>query len=95
MKLKIFTVYDSKVEAFLRPFFMQSKGEAIRAFEDTCQDQKSQLNKHPEDFTLFEIGEYDDSNAGIITHQAKIALGTALEHIKKSDYSNISPISAE
>lgn len=79
MKIKIFTVFDSKVEAFLRPFFMQSKGEALRAFADTVNDKNTQLNRHPEDYTLFELGEYDDSNATFKILDAKISLGNAIE----------------
>lgn len=87
MILKIYTVYDSKVEAYLRPFFMQSRGEAIRAFTDAVNDQNTQFNKHPEDFTLFELGMYDDQNGGIEMHTAKVSLGTAVEFKDNNDSS--------
>ena len=80
MTLKAFTVYDSKAEAYLQPFFMQSKGQAIRAFQDLANDETHQFGKYPADFTLFEIGEYDDATALIKNHDHKINLGIALEH---------------
>jgi len=79
MNLKIFTVYDSKLEAYLQPFVMQSKGQALRAWIDTIQDQSTQFNKHPADFTMFEIGEWNQITGEIIKHPVKLSLGTALE----------------
>ena len=82
MKHKVFTTYDSKVGAYLQPFVMRSRGEAMRAFESICNDGKSQFCLHPDDFTLFEIGEYDELSGNIVPHEAKISLGLALDFIK-------------
>lgn len=84
MIYKIFTVYDSKLEAYLQPFFMQSKGAAIRAYSDSVNDKTTQFCKHPGDFTLFEIGEYDDQSGNLKNYTVKVNLGTALEHQKTS-----------
>lgn len=78
---KIFTVYDSKVEAYMAPFFMVSSGQAIRSFVDTAADASSQLGKHPEDFTLFELGTYDDLSATFTLYSSPKSLGVALELI--------------
>lgn len=83
MKLKIFAVYDSAVGAYMQPFFMQSKGQAIRAWQDTINDSKTQFHAHPSDFTLFELGEYDDENGTFTNLPAKLSLGTALELLSK------------
>tara|TARA_Y100001970_G_scaffold120388_1_gene149222 strand:+ start:411 stop:665 length:255 start_codon:yes stop_codon:yes gene_type:complete len=77
---KMFTVYDSKAEAYLQPFFSSTKGLAIRSFQETVRNPEHHFNKHAEDFTLFEIGEYDDSSASVEMHQTPVSLGTALEH---------------
>ena len=79
MKLKIYTVYDSKTEAYLQPFFMQSKGAALRAWVDTIADNKTQFSKHPADFTLFEIGEWNELTAEFNIYKNMLSLGTALE----------------
>lgn len=83
MIYKVFTVYDSKVEAYMSPFMMQSKGQAIRSFGDECNNSDSMFCKHPEDFTLFEIAEYDDQLGVYNMHDVKIPLGTALENKRK------------
>jgi len=78
-KLKVFTVYDSAVGAYMQPFFMQSAGQAIRAMSDTLQSTEHQFSKHPADFTLFEIGTYDEETGKLFSLPAYINLGTCLE----------------
>lgn len=63
MLFRLFTIYDSKVEAYLPPFHFRSRGEALRNFIDACNDPQQNLFSHPEDFTLFALGEFDDGNA--------------------------------
>ena len=79
MIVKVFTVFDSKVGAYLQPFFMRSRGEAIRAYTDMCNDGKSEFNKYPEDYTLFELGEYSDENAKFHMYDAPHSLGVGSE----------------
>ena len=79
MIVKVFTVYDSKAEAYLQPFYMQSKGAAIRAFTDLANDIQHQFYKYSEDFTLFYLGEWDDSNAKFISMLTPSPIGKAVE----------------
>jgi len=85
MKSKVYTVYDAKIEAYMNPFLMQTKGQAIRAFQDTINGKESQFSKHPEDFTLFEIGEYDDNKGHYTMHDVKISMGGAWEFVNKTE----------
>ena len=82
MILHMFTVYDSKAEAFLQPFFSQSRGTAIRSFSEAANDEKHQFHRHAGDFTLFELGEFDQLTADVKQLQAPVKLGTALEYIE-------------
>lgn len=84
MKLKMYTVFDVKSEAYLQPFFMQTKGQALRAWITSVNDPNTNFCKYPGDFTLFEIGEFDDSNGVITMYDSKINLGSALEHQSKT-----------
>lgn len=79
MTLKIFAIYDAKTEAYHQPFFLQTKGQAIRAFSDAANDPKTEFSRHPEDYTLFEIGEYDDQTGSVHNLTVNLALGSALE----------------
>lgn len=85
---KVYTVYDSKAEAYLRPFFARSRGEALRMFEDTVNDPNSMFLRHASDFTLFEIGEWDDVDGGFSVYEAKVSLGVALEFVRNQEQSD-------
>ena len=60
----IVSVRDSAAEAFGRPMYLQSLGVAIRSFTDEVnrEDKDNQLFNHPDDFDLYELGLFDDSN---------------------------------
>lgn len=75
--MRIFTVHDSKADAYLPPFYMRTKGEAIRAFETTVKDTNSQFNKYPADYTLVELGEFDEQSASICCHEKPLILENA------------------
>ena len=79
MNQRMFTVYDHKASAYLLPFFSQTKGTAIRSFTESCNDPQSTFFKYPEDFTLFELGEYDDSTAELFIHPSPEPIGKAIE----------------
>lgn len=77
-KLRGYSVFDSKAEAYLRPFFAPTRGLAIRSFADAINDKASDMAKHAADYTLFEIGEFDDST-GLLTSKLE-SLGNALTY---------------
>jgi len=83
MTLKIFTVYDLKSETYLPPFCMRSKGEALRSWQTIVNDDQSNFSKFPADFTLYEIGSFDD-NSGELVYYPRISLGSALEFRKNN-----------
>lgn len=80
MLQKMYAIYDQAVGAYLNPFFMRSRGEAVRSFGQAVSDPKSAFHSHPADYTLFEIGQYDDVTGIVEPWDAKVNLGTALEH---------------
>lgn len=85
MTMKVYSVYDSKVGAFMAPFFARSKGEATRMWHTAVNDPQTQFCKFPSDFTLFEIGEYDELTGDLIAHKAKESVGLALEFKDKPE----------
>ena len=65
MDVKIFAIYDKCVGVFSQPYFMQHKGQMIRAFSDEVNNPESQFFKHPGDFDLFCLGSYNDNSGGL------------------------------
>lgn len=79
---KAYSIYDSKAEAYSRPFFAINKAMAIRSFQDIAADQQHPIGQHPEDYTLFEIGQWDDTTSEL-KNITNISLGCALEYQNK------------
>lgn len=80
---KVYSIYDTKTESYSQPFYSPSKGDAIRSFADAANDKSIAIGKHPEDFCLFELAEFDYSKGQFTQHQAPISLGLAIEFIKQ------------
>lgn len=92
--LKLLAVFDSAVSIYEQPFFMRSRGEAVRSWIDVTNDQKTKFWAHPADYTLFEIGEYDDQTGTVHMHEAKVNLGSALEMRSRAANSPRQPVPA-
>lgn len=62
MKLHMIAVYDTAAKAYNRPMFVPSRGLAIRSFQDEIKRDAPEnvLNKHPEDFLLVHVADWDD-----------------------------------
>ena len=85
MKYVICSIYDTAVDAYMRPFVAQSPGEAVRMFVDETNREGTPLNAHPEDYALFQIGEFYDHNAEITTDKTVECLARAHEVINKEE----------
>lgn len=75
---RAYTIYDSKVEAYMKPFFAMSDGDALRSFVDAINSPDSPFFRHPDDYTLFQIGVYDDTHAELKSTTA-VSLGCAIQ----------------
>lgn len=76
----IYSVYDSKAQAYLQPFFCPNAAVAIRAFQQAAIDPTHHFHTFAADFTLMQIGEWNELEGTLTMLDAKINLGTALEH---------------
>jgi len=83
MKLNIYTIYDTASGLYSRPFFETADAAAIRQFQDIATGTEHPISVHPEDYSLFRLGTYDDATAKIQTEN-KDCLSTALELVAKS-----------
>lgn len=79
MKSKVYSIYDSAAKAFMQPFYQAGKGTAFRAFQDVVNTKDHPIHKHPKDYTLFELGEFDDETAGFVFHTAPERVVSAVE----------------
>jgi hypothetical protein len=81
MKVKVYSIYDSAAGAYTQPWFMQNDALALRAFSDNVNaKEENNISKHPDQFTLFQIGEWDDQIGEIIKADVMKSLGNGLEY---------------
>lgn len=64
--LKCYSIFDDKAQYFNVPFFSASEGIALRDFGDLCNDSRSVVSRHPEDYHLYCLAEFDDDK-GLFT----------------------------
>ena len=77
----IVAVRDRQLNAYMRPFTAQTRGQAIRSFRDEVNRQGSELNTHPEDYELYQLGTFDEETgviSDIITAEGKGATQLAI-----------------
>lgn len=82
---QIFTVLDTKTEAFLPPFYALTVGAAIRSFGDTVKDPSHHFAIHPDDFVLYHLGAWDDADAVFDPLENYAKLGTARDFLPTDD----------
>lgn len=79
----LFAIFDTKAEAFLRPFFLQNHAMAIRAFEQAANDENSDFHRYAADYHLFQIGEWDEHKGNLVNLDPNLNLGCALQYINQ------------
>lgn len=58
---KVYSIKDNAI-GFDRVFTCPNDAMALRMFADTCRQEGNQLSDHPEDFSLWCLGELDSEN---------------------------------
>ncbi|QXP08612.1 MAG: nonstructural protein [Arizlama microvirus] len=81
MVTKLFCVYDSKAKVFKMPHFTRTNGDALRGFALAANDSKTEISMFPEDFTLMEIGEFDDVTGKVTGPNFPVNLGMASSYL--------------
>jgi hypothetical protein len=85
MHLYVVCVKDRAAEVFNRPFFVPHRNVAIRDFTDEVNRAAAdnQLNKHPDDFDLYLLGEFNDNTGefSISTPQVLVRAKDVLQSV--------------
>lgn len=81
MIVNMYSVHDAAAQAYLPPFYFLHDNQAIRTFTDCINSEKHQFSHHPDDYTLYKIGTFDDDGASI-GNIAPISLGNGINFVK-------------
>lgn len=64
--LQMYAIMDKKSGSFERPFFVKHVAEATRSVQQALKQSESFLSQYPEDYSLWLVGSFDQSNGGIM-----------------------------
>jgi len=87
MKSQLYAIYDTAAGIYQKPFFGQSDGEVKRSFMDVATSGDTPIGLHPEDYSLYRLGNFDDNNGKLINEENE-CLCTAHEIIAQSQSIN-------
>jgi len=76
---RIYSVYDSAAEAYLLPFVLPTKGLAIRGFGEAVNNPQHDFCKYSEQYTLFELGTFNDATAEFKLYASPENMGVGVE----------------
>lgn len=79
MKHGIFAVLDAAAGCYSKPFFMPNSAVAARSFSDEVNrsDPNNNLHAHPGDFSLVDLGTFDDVEGTFQLHEQKQTIAQA------------------
>lgn len=84
MLKKLFSILDVKMSQFNGVFHSQDAITATRILHTATRDSESQIHQFPEDFQLFEMGEFDDITGKLIPLDRPKLIVTAMS-LKQKD----------
>lgn len=66
--MQCFSIRDNASATYDQPFLRPNVVTAIRSITDALNDPASPWAKHPEDYALYHLGEWDDTTGEFNSH---------------------------
>ncbi len=83
MKVQCYAIFDSCSGIYEKPFFSTADDLVKREFQDVAISADHLISKHPEHFSLWRLGVFNNEN-GDLQDEANECLWTATEAIGQS-----------
>lgn len=85
MSKKMYSVFDKKAQVYGTPFFTQNEALALRSFQRAANDSTIDLGLFPNDFTLVELGDFDEDTGkiSVMPHNRPICSASELVNKEK------------
>lgn len=84
--MKIYAIMDNALQRFMQPFFTHANAAAIRAFRDHVNEKGSPTNMHPDDYTLYYLGDFNEENGRITPEPTPLI--NAVDLLNGHDFTN-------
>ncbi|WNK13473.1 MAG: nonstructural protein [Microvirus sp.] len=84
--LRLVSLYDRASKSFGRPFVVTHLAQAVRGLTDEVNntEQGSDLSRHPADFDLYHVGDFDESLGTVEAFNAPALIVRADTLVKES-----------
>lgn len=79
MRMLVCSVFDSALGSYANPFAVPTAAFAERSFHDEVNNAKSPMYVHPDDFSLYMIGHFDQ-DTGRLEPMDAMMLCRAVDH---------------
>lgn len=80
--MKLYSVKDKAVQAFMVPFTAAADGAAIRSFMDAINDTKHDFGRHAEDYDLYRLGDFNEQDGVfVVSDPVKLVTGTSVFNV--------------
>lgn len=81
----IVAIRDLKAKSFTNPVATENINTALRDFSTIVKDGRTLIGQHPEDFELYQLGEFDVLTGEIFPTSPLLKLGSALDFFPKTE----------
>lgn len=96
MKLKVFVVRDVMAEVGQLPLYREKEAIAIRDFEMAVTNAQNPMSENPDDYVLYEIGEYDDEKMELVPMDPKrVITGMEAVRLRREKVAKLDGLQAE
>lgn len=83
--MKLFAIRDAKTEQYGNPFSALTPADALRSFTAGANNPQSMVCQFPEDYALFQLGEYNQKTGTLTSLAQPFRLALAQEVIKRPE----------
>lgn len=84
MLLYAYSLYDSKALTYSPPFFTTAHGSAVRMVMDLAGDLNTSVGRHPSDYTLFCVGQWNDATGNLLPNDVREHISDVLPLVPRS-----------
>lgn len=81
MKANLYTVYDSKVKAYLPPWIAPNHVTAFRNLELACRKPDAPFVQFPGDYHVFCLATWDEQTGTLAVHEVPESLGNMFQFL--------------
>ncbi len=87
MKVQVYAIFDTCSGIYEKPFFHTADDAVRREFQDIATSADHPISKHPEHYSLWRLGNFDNTT-GKIMNEVNECLWTAVEAISQTQNVN-------